>query len=88
MKENKLLTTRQQECLELSAFGFSNVEIGELLFISENTVKKTMGETFKRLKAKDRVNAITISFFNGILNPEILTATSEKFNLSLEHERY
>ena len=66
MKESKTLTVRQKECLELSAFGFTNFEIGEYLFISENTVKHTLGEAFRRLKAKDRVNAIAMSFFHEL----------------------
>ena len=87
MNKRELLTSREQECLKLSAFGFSNIEIGKFLYITENTVKKNLGETFKKLKAKDRANAITISFFNGILNPEILTETLTKYDLSWEYER-
>ncbi|MBR2386467.1 helix-turn-helix transcriptional regulator [bacterium] len=77
----KLLTKRQLECLALAAFGFKNIEIGEILIISESTAKKTLEESYKRLKTNNRTNAVTLGFAYGILNMEILNQIFIKFNL-------
>ena len=83
-----ILTSRQLECLSLLAFGLNNCEIGKLLIVSESTVKKTLGEIFRKLKAKDRVSAITLAFIHGILSLESLNTYCEKYSISLEFERY
>ena len=77
----KLLTKRQLECLALAAFGFKNGEIGEILIVSESTAKKTLEESYKRLKTNNRTNAVTLGFAYGILSMEILNQIFIKFNL-------
>ena len=71
----KLLTKRQLECLTLCAHGYSNNKISKVLFISESTVKKTLEEIFRRLRAKCRTSAVTLAFVFGILNTKILNET-------------
>jgi DNA-binding CsgD family transcriptional regulator len=77
----KLLTSRQLECLALAAFGFRNGEIARILIISESTAKKTLEESFRRLKAINRTNAVTLGFSYGILTPEVLNEMFIRHNL-------
>ena len=52
------ITPRELEILEAMAAGLSNREIGERLFVSENTVKTHAGRLFDKLSAKRRTQAV------------------------------
>ncbi len=52
------LTPREHEILGLIAEGLSNREIGERLFVSENTVKTHSSRVFEKLEVKRRVQAV------------------------------
>jgi DNA-binding CsgD family transcriptional regulator len=52
------LTPREHEILGLIAEGLSNREIGERIFISENTVKTHSSRLFDKLQVKRRVQAV------------------------------
>ena len=52
------ITPREHEILGLIAAGLSNREIGERLFVSENTVKTHSSRLFEKLGAKRRVQAV------------------------------
>ncbi len=54
------ITPRELEILGLIAEGLSNREIGERLFVSENTVKTHCSRLFDKLGAKRRTQAIQI----------------------------
>lgn len=54
------ITPRELEILGLVAEGLSNREIGERLFVSENTVKTHCSRLFDKLGAKRRTQAIQI----------------------------
>ena len=47
--------------------GFSNREIADRLFLSENTVKGYVQEVLRRLSAKNRVEAVMIASRKGWL---------------------
>ena len=47
------LTPRQQEVLKLFCEGISYKEIGETLFIAENTIKTHMGNIYEKLDLLD-----------------------------------
>ena len=49
------LTGREEEIAKLAAEGYSNREIGKMLFISENTVKTQMKSVFDKLGINSRV---------------------------------
>lgn len=51
------LTERELEVLKLISEGYTNKEVGEMLFISEKTVKNYATNIFKKLEVKDRVQA-------------------------------
>jgi DNA-binding NarL/FixJ family response regulator len=52
------LTEREVETLQLAAFGKTNREIGEKLFISPDTVKTHLEHIFQKLGAQDRTAAV------------------------------
>ena len=51
------LSTREQEVLQLIAAGLSNKEIALTLTLSSSTVKRHVESIFKKLHAKNRVEA-------------------------------
>ena len=52
------ITPREHEILGLIAEGLSNREIGERLFVSENTVKTHSSRLFDKLEVNRRVQAV------------------------------
>lgn len=52
------VTPRELEVLGLIAQGLSNREIGERIFVSENTVKTHSSRLFDKLDARNRVQAV------------------------------
>ncbi|HEX6642228.1 MAG TPA: LuxR C-terminal-related transcriptional regulator [Thermoanaerobaculia bacterium] len=52
------LTQREHEILGLIAQGLSNREIGEKLFVSENTVKTHASHLFEKMQVNRRVHAV------------------------------
>jgi two-component system, NarL family, response regulator LiaR len=61
------ITRRELEILELVARGLSNREIGETLFVSENTVKTHCSRAFDKLGARRRTQAVQRSKELGLL---------------------
>ncbi len=53
------LSEREMEVLQLISKGYSNVEIGEKLFISESTIKTHVSNLFVKLDVKRRTQAVT-----------------------------
>jgi len=52
------LTPRQFEVLKLMSHGHGNEEIAELLGVRPNTIKFHVSEIFRRLGARNRIEAI------------------------------
>jgi DNA-binding NarL/FixJ family response regulator len=46
--------------------GLSNAEIAEQLRVSESTVKTHVNHVFAKIEARDRAQAVTYAFRNGI----------------------
>ena len=61
------LTAREIEVLTHVAAGRRNREIGEQLFISEETVKVHLRHIMEKLFARDRTSAVTIAVRRGII---------------------
>jgi DNA-binding NarL/FixJ family response regulator len=62
------LTAREIEVLKQIAGGNRNKDIGEILFISEETVKVHIKHIMDKLGAKDRTQAIAIAVRRGIIH--------------------
>ena len=61
------LSTREQEVLLHVARGLTNREIGNLLFISDKTVRNHVISCLDKLGAKDRTEATTIALRRGLI---------------------
>ncbi|MEO7124626.1 MAG: response regulator transcription factor [Nakamurella sp.] len=59
------LTDREMQVLHGMSRGRSNGEIGEELFLSEDTIKTHARRLFKKLGARDRAHAVAIGFRRG-----------------------
>jgi DNA-binding CsgD family transcriptional regulator len=57
-REQLGITSRELEIMEAMAAGFSNREIAERLFVSENTVKTHATRLFGKLSARRRTQAV------------------------------
>jgi two-component system, NarL family, response regulator LiaR len=66
-RERLGITPREMEVLQLVARGLSNREIGEALFVSENTVKTHCSRAFDKLGARRRTEAVKRSKELGLL---------------------
>jgi len=54
----KLLTKREIEILKLLGKGYSNIQIGSELFISNKTVKNHVSNIIHKMQVQDRLNAV------------------------------
>ncbi|SDH72517.1 LuxR family transcriptional regulator, csgAB operon transcriptional regulatory protein [Vibrio xiamenensis] len=52
------LTKREKEIIRLLGHGASNLQIADELFVSENTVKTHLHNIFKKINAKNRLQAL------------------------------
>ncbi|MBS1805402.1 MAG: response regulator transcription factor [Acidobacteria bacterium] len=66
-RERLGITPRELEVLRLVARGLSNREIGETLFVSENTVKTHCSRAFDKLGARRRTEAVKRSKELGLI---------------------
>ncbi|HEX2787222.1 MAG TPA: response regulator transcription factor [Ignavibacteria bacterium] len=57
--ENDILTDRENEILVCIIKGYSNKEIADKLFVSENTVKKHLNNIYSKLGVSRRTQAIS-----------------------------
>jgi two-component system response regulator DegU len=60
-----LLTKRECEVLQLMAEGKSNKAIGDILFISEKTVKNHVSNILQKMRVTDRTQAVVEAIKNG-----------------------
>jgi DNA-binding NarL/FixJ family response regulator len=63
----ELLTKREIEILKLVSTGVSNKEIGEILFITEGTVKNHMTNILNKLDVRERLQAVVKARQQGLL---------------------
>jgi DNA-binding CsgD family transcriptional regulator len=61
------LTDREIAVLDYMSRGLSNPEIGDKLFITEDTVETHARRLFRRLGARDRAHAVRLGFERGVL---------------------
>jgi two-component system, NarL family, response regulator len=63
------LTKRERQVLEYIANGRSNKEIGQILYISEHTVKTHVKSILTKLDAVGRTEAIAVGIKRGLIKP-------------------
>jgi len=65
--DSNVLTSREKEVLKLISRGLTGKEIGEKLFMSTSTVKRTVSNILVSLQATSRAHAIGIARDQGIV---------------------
>jgi DNA-binding NarL/FixJ family response regulator len=63
------LTGREREVVILVAFGLSNDDIAERLFLSPLTAKTHVNRAMTKLGARDRAQLVVIAYQNGLVRP-------------------
>lgn len=62
-----LLTSREQEVCRLLAYGYTNTEVAQALFISDRTVESHRTSIMSKLGLKSRANLVAFAIENGIM---------------------
>ncbi|HAP77132.1 MAG TPA: DNA-binding response regulator [Acidimicrobiaceae bacterium] len=62
-----IISTREEEVLQLVADGFGTSEIADKLFISQKTVKNHLASIYEKLQARDRTQAVLMAVKMGIV---------------------
>ena len=66
-REKRLLSDREKEIVQLVTQGFRNREIGEKLFISEQTVKNHLHNIFDKLGVSDRLELALYAIHHSLV---------------------
>jgi DNA-binding NarL/FixJ family response regulator len=61
-------TAREVEVLQLISDGLVNREIGERLYLSEETVKSHVRHLLAKLQARSRAHAVAVGFRRGLID--------------------
>ena len=61
-------TNREIEVLQLVSEGLVNREIGQRLFLSEETVKSHVRHLLAKLQARSRAHAVAVGFRRGLIS--------------------
>ena len=69
-----LLSDREKEIVQLLAQGYRNKEIGEKLFISEQTVKNHLHNIFDKLGVSDRLELALYAIHHRLIEHELPTS--------------
>ncbi|MEU4220921.1 response regulator transcription factor [Actinoplanes sp. NPDC026623] len=67
--ELSALTEREREVLALVAYGLSNDEIAERLYLSPLTVKTHINRAMTKLGVRDRAQLVVIAYQSGLVRP-------------------
>ncbi|WNV85898.1 response regulator transcription factor [Umezawaea sp. Da 62-37] len=63
------LTAREHEILLAIGRGWTNGEIAERMFLSESTVKTHVGRVLAKIGARDRIQAVILTYDLGLTRP-------------------
>ena len=65
--EDRIITRREEEVLQLIADGCSTPEVAAKLYISQKTVKNHLASIYEKLNARDRTQAVITAVRMGII---------------------
>ena len=65
--EERVVTKREEEVLQLISDGCSTAEVAERLYISQKTVKNHLASIYEKLDARDRTQAVLAAVRIGII---------------------
>ncbi len=80
----KVLTPRELEILLLAAMGYKSKNIAKILFVSVATIKKTLGNIYLKLDAKNKTNAVAIAILHKMIDINMINHIAAKYNLNME----
>ncbi len=66
-EEDRVITKREEEVLQLIADGCSTPEVAAKLYISQKTVKNHLASIYEKLNARDRTQAVLLAVRMGIV---------------------
>ena len=66
--DDRVITKREEEVLQLIADGCSTPEVAEQLYISQKTVKNHLASIYQKLDARDRTQAVLQAVRMGIVH--------------------
>jgi two-component system, NarL family, response regulator DegU len=66
--DERVITKREEEVLQLIADGCSTPEVAEQLYISQKTVKNHLASIYQKLDARDRTQAVLAAVRMGIIH--------------------
>ena len=67
-EEERVVTKREEEVLQMIANGCSTPEVAENLYISQKTVKNHLASIYQKLDARDRTQAVLQAVRMGIVH--------------------
>lgn len=68
VEEERIVTKREEEVLQLIADGCSTPEVAARLYISQKTVKNHLASIYQKLDARDRTQAVLAAVRMGIVH--------------------
>ena len=68
VEDDRVVTKREEEVLQLIADGCSTPEVAEQLYISQKTVKNHLAAIYQKLDARDRTQAVVRAVRMGIIS--------------------
>jgi DNA-binding NarL/FixJ family response regulator len=71
--DKPLLSDREKQVVQLVVQGYWNREIGQKLFISEQTVKNHLHNLFNKLGVSDRLELALYAIHHRLIERELLT---------------
>jgi len=66
-EDERVVTKREEEVLQLIADGCSTPEVAQKLYISQKTVKNHLASIYEKLNARDRTQAVLLAVRMGIV---------------------
>jgi len=66
-EEERIISKREEEVLQLIADGCSTTEVAQRLYISQKTVKNHLASIYEKLDARDRTQAVLMAVRMGIV---------------------